>query len=57
MRTERQIIVHIVEPPCGFPHFWEAYFDGDEGEETAPRGTGSTAKEATEDLLEVAWEG
>lgn len=57
MKTDRKINVHLVEPPCGIRPFWEAYFDGEEGEETAPRGTGSTAEEATEDLLEMAGEG
>jgi hypothetical protein len=49
----RKIVCSHVCPPIPVRNFdWEAIFDGDEGEETAPRGWGRTEAEARQDLID-----
>ena len=48
---KRKIITIFVYPPIPWRSFdWCAYYDGDEGEEQAPRGWGATEAEAVKDL-------
>lgn len=49
----RPIRTSYINPPIPFRGCdWEAIFDGDEGDEFAPRGFGSTEAEAIQDLID-----
>ncbi len=51
MKTEFKICVTLVNPPIPIRWLdWVAYYDGQE--EDGPRGTGKTAKDAINDLLD-----
>ena len=50
-----KIITSYVNPPIPARAFdWCAYFDGDEGDETAPVGRGATERAAIIDLMDKA---
>jgi hypothetical protein len=49
----RPIVTSFIHPPIPFRGCdWEAIFDGDEGDEFAPRGFGATEAEARQDLID-----
>lgn len=49
----RPILTSYINPPIPFRGCdWEAVFDGDEGDEFAPRGFGATEAEARQDLID-----
>lgn len=51
--TPRKIVTSYDPPPIPWRHFdWQAYRDGDEGEECAPRGFGVSEQDAIDDLFE-----
>lgn len=52
-KSRREIVTSYVNPPIPLRQFdYEAIFDGDEGDEFAPRGFGSTEAEARQDLID-----
>lgn len=48
----RKIITYVEHPYPPIAPFWIAYYDGDEGDEYAPRGMGPTQDEAIRDLTD-----
>lgn len=48
----RKIVTSFVYPPIPIrSNDWVAYYDGDDGEDGAPRGWGETEQAAIDDLL------